>query len=126
MREEVKNWWKQAKEDLSSAEAVYDIGRFYVAAFLSQQAIEKALKALYIMKNRKNIITHNLITLAREVGFPENKMPLLKEVNPDYVTARYADAANGLPAELYDEKIAGEHLKYAKEAVKWIEEQLKT
>jgi HEPN domain-containing protein len=27
--------------------------------------------------------------------------------------------------DLYDEKITGEHLKCAKEAIKWIEEQLK-
>lgn len=126
MREEVKNWLKQAQEDLKSAVAVYDIGRYYVAAFLSQQAVEKGLKALYIYKKKENIVTHNLIELARKVGFPKDKFHILKEINPDYVVTRYIDAANGLPADIYDEAITKEHINYAKEAMEWISEQLKS
>jgi HEPN domain-containing protein len=126
MREEVGNWWKQAQEDLESAEAIFDIGRYYVTAFLCQQAVEKGLKALHIQKKRENITTHNLVELARRVGFPESQMHLLKEVNPDYVITRYADAANGVPAEIFDEKITKEHLGYAREALEWISKQLKS
>jgi HEPN domain-containing protein len=48
MREEVSNWWKQALKNLESASKNLEINEYYVTAFLSQQATEKVLKALYI------------------------------------------------------------------------------
>ena len=50
MRKEVEEWWKQALKDLDSAEKNLNIEEFYLTAFLCQQSVEKALKALYILK----------------------------------------------------------------------------
>lgn len=46
MKKEVENWWKQAQRDLESSEKNIAIKQFYVSAFMSQQATEKALKVL--------------------------------------------------------------------------------
>ena len=50
MREEISNWWNQALRDMESAERIMEIGDYYVSAFLSQQAVEKAFKALLIQQ----------------------------------------------------------------------------
>ena len=50
MRKEVRNWFAQALKDLETAERNIDIGEYYASAFFAHQAVEKALKALYIRK----------------------------------------------------------------------------
>jgi len=66
MREEAINWWEQALKDLEIAKKNLDIESFYVSAFLSQQATEKALKALYIHRLRDTPgKTHSLLHLGR-------------------------------------------------------------
>jgi HEPN domain-containing protein len=48
MRQEVKNWWEQAKNDFEKAEVLYQSGHYDGVAFYSQQAVEKALKSIYL------------------------------------------------------------------------------
>ena len=50
MAEEEMNWFKQAERDIKSAENSLISRDYYVASFLCEQAIEKALKALYLKK----------------------------------------------------------------------------
>jgi len=50
MRQEVINWFKQSEADLKSAKNSKNCGDYYMSVFASQQAAEKALKALYILK----------------------------------------------------------------------------
>ncbi len=42
-------------------------------------------------------------------------------LNPDYTVARYPDAANGIPYELYDEATARAKVEAAEEIAGWIE-----
>ncbi|WP_204327927.1 HEPN domain-containing protein, partial [Proteus mirabilis] len=44
--------WEQALEDLKTAEVLVEVKRYYASVFFSQQAAEKALKALYIEVKR--------------------------------------------------------------------------
>ncbi|ACS34619.1 Nucleotide-binding protein, containing HEPN domain [Thermococcus gammatolerans EJ3] len=53
MRNEARLLWEQALEDLKTAEALIDVKRYYASVFFSQQAAEKALKALYIEVKRE-------------------------------------------------------------------------
>ncbi len=46
MEEEIRNWWKQAKKDLETANYLYKGERYEESAVFSQQSVEKALKAL--------------------------------------------------------------------------------
>jgi HEPN domain-containing protein len=45
---------------------------------------------------------------------------LARELTPDYLTTRYPNAANGIPAEIYDEEIAERHLAYAEGICQWV------
>ena len=51
--EEAENWIKKAEKDLNAAKYNFEGGLFDVASFLCQQAVEKALKALYVKKFKR-------------------------------------------------------------------------
>jgi len=42
VRQEGKNWWRQAEADLLTAKKLLEVERWYGVAFFSQQAAEKA------------------------------------------------------------------------------------
>lgn len=48
MKQEARNWLDRANEDLAGAQFNFDGDKNDIAAFLCQQAAEKALKALLI------------------------------------------------------------------------------
>ncbi len=124
MREEIANTWIQAQEDLKTAEVLLETGRFYASVFFSQQAAEKALKALYMHLKNELPRSHNLVALARALDAPEAVMEAARELAPDYIVTRYANAAHGIPAEMYSERSAREHLNYAKEVLEWTRKSL--
>lgn len=127
MRPEAQLWWDQAQADLDSAEAILDVGKFYVSVFLAQQAVEKGLKAHYLEKEREMPPrTHNINRLAEELDVPEEYLDGIRNLSTEYITARYPDAAYGLPVEIYDKEIATDHVRLAKEVITWIKNQLTT
>jgi HEPN domain-containing protein len=84
MRSEALNWWKQALKDLETASKNLEIKEYYVTAFFSQQATEKALKALYLYKLKESSgPTHSLIFLGKNVGIPEEFYSSLRKLSPD-------------------------------------------
>jgi len=125
MRGETRNWWTQALADLEAARAILLIGQYYVCAFLCHQAAEKALKAVIIEKLRelppKN---HNLLRLGERLSLTEGLQAALRRLNPAYTNARYPDAANGVPAEAFDEEMAQDHIAYSERVVEWARKQL--
>ena len=44
----------------------------------------------------------------------------LRLLNPEYATSRYPDAANGVPAENYDERRANMLLQAAERVQRWV------
>jgi HEPN domain-containing protein len=126
MRKEVEEWWLQALKDLNSAEKNLTIEEFYLTAFLCQQSVEKALKALYMHRLKESPgATHSLIFLGRNVGIPDEYYNTLRRISPDFVVARYPNAAHALPYELYDEAIAKERLELARKVIEWVQAELK-
>lgn len=51
MENAVKDWFLQTEADLDSAEYNLAGGKYYAAVIFAQQAAEKALKAVYILKS---------------------------------------------------------------------------
>jgi len=131
IRHEAEEWWRESRRDLEVAEKLLEHGYYNYTAFLSHQAVEKALKALIIEKLR--ILPpkiHNLLELAsalHEEGININEiLDDLKDLNLHYLTSRYPDAANGMPSEIYSRRMAEGCLNMARRVIEWIEKLLKT
>jgi HEPN domain-containing protein len=125
MREEVKNWFRQAEADLRSAKNSKKSQDYYMFVFASQQAAEKALKALCIFKLKEFPKGHSIIYLAQKLKTPKEMLSGIRDLNPEYLSTRYPDMAVGIPAELYDEQIANRHLKTAERVVKWVKKRIR-
>jgi HEPN domain-containing protein len=82
---------KQAERDLTNARKTIGIDAYELAAFVAQQAVEKYLEAAWLV-----------------------------DLNADYTTARYPDAANGVPYEVYDRATAERKVAAAEELFGWL------
>jgi HEPN domain-containing protein len=128
MRPEIAIWCEQAKADLKTSEANLRTDRYYASVFFAQQAVEKALKALFLRKNRnpqaQEMFSHSLIFLAKSCRLPNTFYSFLRDLTSEYVNTRYPSAANEPPEALYDRTIASRTLSSAKEVLEWIARHL--
>lgn len=122
MREEVKRWFQKAQSDLEKARDNFNIKNYDLASFLSQQAVEKALKALQLEKEKKFDKTHDLLFLAKRLNIPKELVAKCDKLNPVYVETRYPDA-NG-KFETYSQEESQEDLNTAEEVLSWIKNSL--
>jgi HEPN domain-containing protein len=121
MRVEVERLIKQAERDLANARKNIGIEAYEVAAFVAQQSLEKYLKAAWILRRQEAPPrTHSLTELGDGLGAPAEVRKHLVYLNPDYTTARYPDAANGVPYEVYDRATAEAKVAAAEEALRWL------
>lgn len=124
MRAEAKLWMDDARYDLDTARDMLEHGRWNYAVFLARQAVEKMLKAGFLLLLRQPVPwEHNLLELARACfgeEVPEAIRRTLALLNPHYTVARYVDAALGRPANLYDRSFAETAVQEAEEALQWI------
>lgn len=116
-------WWKQAERDLKSSKNSLNSKDYYVSALLSQQAVEKALKCLYLKERKELLRIHDVVKLAREVNAPLEIVKKCAEINPVYVEVRYPEG-NELPADKINKDEAERILELAKEVLLWIKKQL--
>lgn len=126
MRKESLRLWEQALYDLDTAEKLLRIDTYYASVFFAEQAAEKALKALHIEKRRKMEFTHDLTEIAHALDAPGVISQAAAELSPDYVTTRYPNAANAVPAKLYDAQSAKRHLVYGRRVVEWVRKELRS
>lgn len=121
MRVEIERLVKQADRDLENARKNVGIEAYEVAAFMAEQAVEKRLKAAWMARNREAPPrTHSLTELGDPLGVPEGLRRHLVYLNADYTTARYPDAANGVPYEIYDRETAESKVEAAEELFRWL------
>jgi len=120
VRKETKNWWKQANRDMESAKKIMELGEYHVSAFLSQQAVEKALKALLIETNSSFPRIHDVAELSRRVKAPSKIIESCAMINPAYTSTRYPDVASD-----FNKNEVEEILKCAKEILEWTKKELK-
>lgn len=121
MRVEAERLIKQAERDLLTARKTVGIEAYEVAAFLAHQAVEKHLKGAWIvLKGESAPHTHSLTELGDGLGVPPEVREHLTYLNADYTTARYPDAANGVPYEVYDRPTAERKVASAEEAFGWL------
>lgn len=128
MREEARLWLDDAKYDLESAQDLFKSARYNYTVWLARQAVEKALKAAYLVVIKQPMPrSHNLTAIARELSWdiPPTIKNNLQFLNPHYTVTRYVDAALGKPSDLYDNAVAAEAIAKAKEVLDWITNNLK-
>lgn len=119
-RSEVETWIEKAGEDLHSARNNLPDGPYSNACYDSQQAAEKAVKALLIFEGkfvRKHEISDELDGLIQTAGEEvseqlERVMDALLIVEPYWKTARYPAEGRKGPADL-DQEDAEEALEKA-------------
>lgn len=92
MTPEAQNWFNRASEDLDGARFNFGGAKYSIAAFLCQQAVEKALKALLIKQTSSFPRIHDLTTLAKSARAPSKIVKLCAKITPAYTAARYPDA----------------------------------
>lgn len=128
MRAEARLWIEDAHYDLDTARDMVEHARWNYAVFLARQAVEKVLKAGYLILLQQPVPwEHNLLELARNCWgdeVPETIRGALTLLNPHYTVARYVDAALGRPADLYDRSFAEMALRGAAEVLAWVESHL--
>jgi HEPN domain-containing protein len=121
MRQETKEWMKKSNEDFDVAKANFKIGKYGAAAFFSQQACEKALKAIQIEKLGRFDKIHDLIKLSLSVGAPKEITEMCGEINPFYIVTRYPDSK-----EFYDKPSVESALKGCEKVIGWASLVLKS
>jgi HEPN domain-containing protein len=121
MRVEVERLIKQAERDLENARKTLGVDAYELASFVCHQAVEKYLKAAWMVAKKEPAPrTHSLTELADGLGGPADLRPSFAYLNPDYSTARYPDAANGVPYEVYDRATAEAKIRAVEKVFPWL------
>ena len=106
-KQEAQRWLRQAEYELASARHLLAGEHFAIACFMSQQATEKALKALAYFRGDRYVLGHSLVELLSHLtgGYPDLAAFRQRAGKLDryYLPTRYPDALpGGVPAEGYD------------------------
>ena len=120
MMKEVNNWLDLAKRDFNAAKGSFNTQNFEWACFQMQQSVEKALKAILILKENKIIKTHDLVFLADKVNLPSEFKEICKELTLIYLSVRYPDSAEIKNIKQKAEK----YLNLVEEILQWTEKQV--
>lgn len=92
LEKSIHAWLWQAKEDLKTAKALLNSGRYTWCAFACQQALEKCLKSGYVQKFQKiPPYTHKLEWLCQllELAPPPDIIKTIINVDKYYIATRY-------------------------------------
>ncbi len=118
-------WITEAAEALQVADHLMEKGDYSYALFFGHLAIEKLLKALYVVKQKDHAPPiHNLLRLAKLAGIavPEDKIEALIEISAFNIEARYPDFKRAFRkkcnAEYAEKQIAG-----IKEIYQWLQKE---
>ena len=125
----VSYWNDIADYDLETARAMVATGRWLYAVFMSQQAMEKALKAAFLALERGDEPprTHNLSFLLDQVDCGEDSKEvrgLAVRLSAYYIEARYPSYKEKL-STLVERDEAVAVVDRTQEAISWIRSHLK-
>lgn len=114
---------RQALKDLRHAERSIELGDYEWSRFASQQAAEKAVKALYQSLGIE-VLGHSISRMLEGLpaGFkpPEELVDKAKELNRHHIPARYPNFhPEGAPLDYYTRRDAERAVKYAEEIVEF-------
>lgn len=119
MKRGAKPWISQAEADLDSVSDNIKTGHYDVSMLYCQQAAEKALKAVLLIKTGAYPKIHDLVSLARRCGAPNEVIDACMIISPYYTTSRYPDIGGPIPAKAYSEEEAKRILNNSEKVVAW-------
>lgn len=123
IRAEALNWFREAVADFERARRAIRDRDWALAAFMCQQACEKAFKAVYIGVLRvRPPRGHDLVMLYRGLSSVLNVSEVIvgriPEVSQYYTVARYPNAGLEIPSESISEEQAKRALEVAEEVIR--------
>jgi HEPN domain-containing protein len=118
-RKAAMDFWAQCRADIATAITLLDAGIYYASVFFSQQAAEKALKAVVLDRQHRSPRGHNLIQIANSLDAPVEIMNAAAELNPEFLLSRNPESVEGVPAQMYDKGSARLHLRCAQDIMNW-------
>jgi HEPN domain-containing protein len=125
-KEKIEYWLDIADYDLETAKAMLTAGRYLYVVFMCQQALEKAIKALYIHRfDSEPPKSHNLAFIFNQCGVtaPAETMTLFTTLSAHYINNRYPEYKHKL-STLLDHANAQEHLTNTEKTYTWLKSQL--
>jgi len=123
MPERSNDWLRQAERDLKSAKAQKKDGFFEWSCFISQQAAEKAVKAVYqklAIEAWGHSVTELLKGLKRKVNISDDLLASARYLDKFYIPTRYPNGwVEGIPAEYITEEDAKNAIHYSEKIVRF-------
>jgi HEPN domain-containing protein len=102
MRPEIRTWIDRAEYELDAARVMLEASKHSACVFHCQQAIEMALKALFMLaQGTEPPRTHSLVLLGERTDTLQYFDSLFRELTPAYTDARYPDATVESPEVVY-------------------------
>jgi len=126
--EHIKYWRESAQHDLESAGGIFDSGKYDWCLFVGHLALEKILKAIFVVRNDNNMPPklHNLVRLAElsNIELSDEQKLLLDKINDFNIQTRYPD----YKLDFYkrcDAEYTNKYLDKIKEFYTWFNSLLK-
>ena len=121
-----RDWFAQAERDLAHGRSSAKEGSHEWACFASQQAAEKAVKALHLSRNQEawgHVVARLLAELSLDV--PPDLVEKGKVLDNFYVPSRYPNGhPEGAPFEHYGPLQSSQALQYAAEILEFVRTQM--
>jgi HEPN domain-containing protein len=119
-------WLNHAQYDLDTADVMYQGGRWLYVVFMSQQAVEKLCKGLYLLCIDDNVPRiHNISNLVRRFEntlsekIPEETFDFFDRLTNFYLSDRYPEYQQNI-SSMINEQSAKAILDKTKEVFKWL------
>ena len=124
----IRKWKEQVREDIGSAECLFQGGHYLYVGFLCHQAIEKMLKAYYMATHDDDPrYTHNHFRLLEDCGLTaeitDEQRQFIIFMGPMYIKARYPEEKEKISKKL-NKKICQFMITNTKDLTQWIEQRL--
>ena len=122
-----RDWMAQAKRDLQRAHLDLQYEYWEWGCFTSQQAAEKAVKAL--LMNRGHIAWgHSVTAMLRhlsDIQVPQEIIEKAQLLDAYYIPTRYPNGfAEGKPADYYNQRQAQEAVRAATDIIRFCQDHL--
>ena len=123
-----RDWLRQSLRDLEMAKKALEHNFFEWACFISQQAAEKAVKALYQKLGIEvwgHSISRMLHSLPSEYKLNQSMINKAKELDRHYIPTRYPNFhPEGSPSDYYTKEDAERAIKYAEEIIRFCKDKI--